>query len=108
MLLGSNGPVDDSLRLLSPLEFKAQVEGKDVQLVDVRTAREFYQGHIEGAINIDFYSMKFTAEFNKLSKDKAVYVYCRSGKRSKLGSNKLVAMGFTEIYDLHGGILKYK
>lgn len=107
MLLGSNDPVDEKVSLLSPMEFKSRVEGMDVQLVDVRTAREFNQGHIEGAINIDFYSGKFTAEFNKLMKDKAVYVYCRSGKRSRHSANKLIALGFMEIYDLQGGILNY-
>lgn len=107
-LLGSKDRVDDNVRLLSPLEFKSQVEGKDVQLVDVRTPIEFNQRHIKGAVNIDFYSGKFNIEFNKLNKDKAVYLYCRSGSRSRQTSNKLAAMGFKEIYDLQGGILKYK
>jgi len=107
MLLGSNDSADDKVSLLSPLEFRSHVEGKEVQLVDVRTPREFDQGHIEGAINIDYYSGKFSLEFNKLMKDKAVYVYCRSGKRSRNSANKLAAMGFTKIYDLQGGIINY-
>ena len=107
MLLGSNDSSNENIRVLSPMEFKSHVQDMDVQLVDVRTPREFNQGHIEGAINIDFYSEKFNEEFNKLVKDKAVYLYCRSGKRSRYSSNKLEALGFTEIYDLQGGILKY-
>lgn len=108
VLLGSKNRVNDDVRLLSPIEFKSQVEGKDVQLVDVRTPKEFAQKHIEGAINIDFYSGKFNIEFNKLNKEKAVYLYCRSGSRSRQTSNRLAAMGFKEIYDLQGGILKYQ
>jgi len=107
MFLGNNNPSNENIRVLSPLEFKSHVQDKDVQLVDVRTPREFNQGHIEGSINIDFYSGKFNEEFNKLVKDKAVYVYCRSGKRSRYSSNKIAALGFTEIYDLQGGILNY-
>ena len=108
MLLGGNNSMDDTIKRLSPTEFKAQVQDKNVQLVDVRTPREYDQGHIPGAINIDFYSRKFTSEFNELAKDKAVYVYCRSGKRSSYSAKKIAALGFTKIYDLQGGILNYK
>ena len=107
-LFGSKTSQSDTIKLLSPEEFKAQVENKNVQLIDVRTPPEFKGGHIKGAKNIDFFSGKFNVEFNKLNKDKAVYVYCRSGSRSRQTSKKLEAMGFTEIYDLKGGILRYK
>lgn len=96
------------IKLLSPEGFKMQTENKKVQLIDVRTPAEFNGGHIKGAKNIDFFSGKFNVEFNKLNKDKAVYVYCRSGSRSRQTSKKLEAMGFTEIYDLKGGILNYQ
>ncbi|WP_439153085.1 rhodanese-like domain-containing protein [Winogradskyella sp.] len=106
-LFGSNTSQSNAIKLLSAEEFKAQVENKNVQLVDVRTPAEFNSGHIKGAKNIDFFSGKFNVEFNKLNKEKAVYVYCRSGSRSRQTSKKLEAMGFTEIYDLKGGILRY-
>ena len=86
---------------------RTEVKGGNVQLVDVRTPREYKSGHLDHAVNIDFYSGKFNTEFNKLDKQEAVYVYCRSGVRSRQTANKLAAMGFTEIYDLKGGILKY-
>ena len=107
-LFGSKTSQSNAIKLLSPEEFKAQAENKNVQLVDVRTSAEFNGGHIKGAKNIDFFSGKFNVELNKLNKDKAVYVYCRSGSRSRQTSKKLEAMGFTEIYDLKGGILNYK
>ncbi len=80
---------------------------KKVQLIDVRTPNEYKSGHIKGARNIDFYSREFNVKFNKLNKEKAVYLYCRSGSRSRHSAKKLTAMGFTEIYDLKGGILRY-
>ena len=107
MLFGGGYPQSENIKLLSSEEFKEQITSKKVQLVDVRTLREFKISHIKGAKNIDFYSGKFASEFNKLKKDKPVYVYCRSGSRSRHASNKLAEMGFTEIYDLKGGIIRY-
>lgn len=108
MLFGRGGyPDNDHIHLLSPDEFKSQINDKKVQLVDVRTAREYGSGHIQGAKNIDFYSGKFAAEFNKLKKDKPVYVYCRTGARSRHAANKLADLGFKEIYDLKGGIVRW-
>ena len=107
MLFGGGYPANDSIKLLTPEEFKSQISKKKVQLIDVRTPREFKIGHIKGSKNIDFYSGQFAQEFNKLKKDKPVYVYCRSGSRSRHASNKLVKMGFTEIYDLKGGIVRW-
>ena len=106
-LFGSNSTKSNFIEVLSSEDFKEQTENKEVQLIDVRTPKEFKSGHIKGAINIDFYSGKFNIEFNKLNKNQAVYVYCRSGSRSRQTSKKIEAMGFTEIYDLKGGILKY-
>ena len=106
-LFGVSTPQNNVTTILSPTEFKAQISNSKVQLIDVRTPKEFVSGHIDKAINIDFYSDTFESEFNKLDKNKAVYIYCRSGSRSRQSAKKLVAMGFTEIYDLQGGILNY-
>ena len=106
-LFGSKAAKNNSIKQLSPEEFRTQIEKNNLQLVDVRTPAEFKGGHINGAINIDFFSGKFKLKFDKLDKHKPVYMYCRSGGRSRQASRKLHAMGFTEIYDLKGGILKY-
>ena len=97
-----------SIHLLSPEEFKAQIKNKKIQLIDVRTLKEFNQGHLKNAININFFSGKFNVEFDSLNKEKPVYVYCRSGSRSRQTANKIALRGFTEIYDLKGGIIRYK
>lgn len=107
-LFGLNTKTKENITLLSPSEFKEQIQQKDIQIIDVRTSLEFKSGHIEGAKNIDFYSGKFTIEFSKLDKNKPIYLYCRSGNRSRQTANKLASMGFTEIYDLRGGITNYK
>ncbi|KFB00842.1 rhodanese [Mangrovimonas yunxiaonensis] len=97
-----------NINVLQPDAFKTRIlEHKNVQLVDVRTAKEFKSGHIKNAKNIDFYSGGFPAEFEKLNKTQPVYVYCRSGVRSRQAANKLVKMGFSEIYDLKGGYLSW-
>lgn len=106
-IFGTKTPKNDAIKVLTSAEFKAQVENKKVQLIDVRTPKEFKSGSIKGAKNIDFFSGKFNVEFNKLNKEKAVYVYCRSGSRSRQTAKKIAVMGFTEIYDLKGGILNY-
>lgn len=107
-LIAYNGSQSDTVIVLTLKEFKEQVDNKQVQLIDVRTPKEYNSGHINGARNIDFNSNSFGEEFNKLNKDEPVYIYCRSGVRSGEASKKLETMGFKEIYDLKGGILNYK
>ncbi|WP_299336280.1 rhodanese-like domain-containing protein [uncultured Psychroserpens sp.] len=107
-LFGKKNTQNESVTLLSPMEFKLKVESQNIQLVDVRTQKEFKSGHLKGAKNIDFFSGRFNIEFDKLDKEKPVYVYCRSGSRSRQTARKLANMGFNEIYDLQGGILNYR
>tara|TARA_R110000751_G_scaffold240617_5_gene341219 strand:- start:1302 stop:1661 length:360 start_codon:yes stop_codon:yes gene_type:complete len=107
-LFGVNTLQSNAIKVLSLTEFKEHTENKKVQLIDVRTPDEFNSGHIKDAKNIDFFSGKFNVEFNKLDKEQPVYVYCRSGSRSRKTASKLEAIGFTEIYDLNGGFLNYK
>ncbi len=83
--------------------FKAEVEGKKVQLVDVRTPREYVQGHIENATNINIYDGSFGSKILKLDKSKPVYVYCLTGVRSRKASNMLKSKGYN-VVDLNRGI----
>jgi rhodanese-related sulfurtransferase len=108
-LFGATAQNDDTVKILTAPEFKEAINLRDVQLVDVRTAQEFSDGAIKNAINIDFYEQEtFNAEFNKLDKEKPLYIYCRSGSRSHQSAVKLIKMGFKEIYDLQGGYLNWK
>jgi len=78
-----------------------------MQLVDVRTPNEYKSGHITNAININYYDQDFSAQISKLNKSKPIYVYCRSGVRSKYSSQILKKLGFKKIYNLKGGILNW-
>ena len=97
----------DKFEILDYMEFKNQIEN-NVQLIDVRTSEEFNAGHIEGAINIDFKNEElFYQSFQRLDKKNPVYVYCRSGNRSKKSADKLLEMGFSMVYDLKGGYIDW-
>tara|TARA_R110002050_G_scaffold3484_1_gene18367 strand:+ start:555 stop:899 length:345 start_codon:yes stop_codon:yes gene_type:complete len=106
-IFGINSNTNNNIKVLDVSTFKQAVSKNKVQLIDVRTANEYNTGYIKKAKNIDVFSGKFTSEVNKLDKEKPVYVYCRSGGRSKRASKKIAALGFKEIYDLKGGILNY-
>lgn len=97
----------DKFEILEYMEFKNQIVN-NVQLIDVRTSEEFNAGHIEGAINIDFKNEEvFYQSFQRLDKKNPVYVYCRSGNRSKKSADKLLEMGFSKVYDLKGGYIDW-
>ena len=75
-------------------------------LLDVRRTDEFEGGHIPGAINIPNESIG-TEEIAELpDKNQTIYVYCRSGNRSKQASQKLVDLGYTNVIEF-GGIIDY-
>ena len=108
-LFNLNAQEYEYIKILLPQDYKEAISGNDVQLVDVRTAAEFNEGHIQNAINID-YSKEylFTEAFEKLDIGSPVYLYCRSGNRSQKAAAKLIEMGFEEIYDLRGGYVVWK
>ncbi len=95
-------------KLLSAQEFKNFIDSMDVHLVDVRTAGEFNQGHIEGAMNIDFMARNFSEQLTQLSQDKPIVIYCRTGRRSGLSIKTLTELGFSDIYDLKGGTINWQ
>ena len=73
------------------------------QLIDVRTPEEFAAGHIEGARNLNIYDDDFSSRIAELDRDKPVYLYCKSGKRSAKAAEALKKLDFPEIYELKGG-----
>ncbi len=98
----------EQVQTVTAAEFNEGLEKGDVQLVDVRSAEEFAAGHLANAINIDVQEPDFQAvATEKLQKDKKVYVYCRSGRRSLLAGEMLAKDGYT-VVDLDGGILGWE
>ena len=76
-------------------------------ILDVRRPDEFAAGHIPGAINVPN-EVIGNAEIPELpDKSQLILVYCRSGRRSKEASGKLVALGYTNVVEF-GGILDWK
>ena len=89
---------------LSAIEFKAMIEKGDAILLDVRTINEFRQGHLAGAITIDWYQRTFETKVAELDKEKTMLIYCRSGNRTGKTKYFLIGMGFTKVYNLEYGI----
>ena len=82
-------------------------EEGDYIILDVRHADEYAEGHIKGAIHIDN-DVIGTEEIDKLpDKEQTIYVYCRSGNRSKQAAKKLADLGYKNIVEI-GGILDWK
>ncbi len=75
-----------------------------LQVLDVRTAEEFGQGHLADATNIDFYGADFRSRLDTLDRDTPYFVYCHSGNRSGQAVQIMADLGFTQVYDLDGGI----
>ena len=103
-LLVFSQEIDSFYELVSYDIYKNKISTKDALVFDVRTTEEFNLGHIKGSINIDFYDEKlFVDFFEKINKTKPIYIYCRSGNRSKKSSEILKKIGFVKVYDLLGG-----
>ena len=79
---------------------------KDYIIIDARTEAEFAEGHIEGAILIPEYEIAERAEKELPDKDALILVYCRSGRRSKIASEELVKLGYTNVKEF-GGIIDW-
>jgi rhodanese-related sulfurtransferase len=79
---------------------------KDYIIIDARTDEEFAEGHIEGAIVIPEYEISFRAEKEIPDKNALILVYCRSGRRSKIASEELVKLGYTNVKEF-GGIIDW-
>lgn len=82
-------------------------EHPEVIVLDVRTAGEFRQQALKGAINIDVMGSNFSNAIAKLDKSKSYLVYCRSGNRSASACSLMASQGFTSLYNLSGGIMSY-
>lgn len=72
-------------------------------LLDVRTDKEFMEGHLMGATQLDFFRDDFKEEVEKLDRSRPVFVYCRSGNRSGKAAKLMKELGFAEVYNLEGG-----
>jgi thioredoxin len=79
----------------------------NAQLVDVRTAAEFAEGHLANAKNLDVRQPDFNQAVAQLDRKRPIFVYCLSGGRSKTAAEQLRAMGYGPVYEMGGGYLKW-
>ena len=109
-ILGINGltACSNAFESIKVDEFAKLVDNKDVQLLDVRTAEEYAEGHMSGAMNIDVKQSTFIADATQqLDTRKEVAVYCRSGRRSAMAAGMLAKEGY-RVVNLDGGILEWQ
>ncbi|HRG59133.1 MAG TPA: thioredoxin domain-containing protein [Bacteroidia bacterium] len=94
---------------LSATEFNEKLkQTPDAQLVDVRTPDEYQGGHLNNAVNYDWNGNNFGTQIEKLDKQKPVFVYCLAGSRSASAAANMRAAGFKTVYEMNGGIMKWR
>lgn len=101
----------DESRNVGPGEAKALIRenagNRDFVVLDVRTPKEFAQGHLEGAVLVDYRSPGFREEMAGLDRSKTYLVYCRTGNRSDKALGIMRELGFRNYYHLGGGIKRW-
>lgn len=96
-----------SYKNMKPEEAKKRLESeKDIVLLDVRTQQEYDEKHIPNSILIPVDVIEKEASSKLTDKSAAIFVYCRSGNRSVTASERLIKMGYTNVYDI-GGIINW-
>ncbi len=98
----------NEVEMVTVEEMKSLLQLEDVQLVDVRSNKEYEDGYIKNAKNIVYLGDGWESDIKKLDKKKPVLVYCERGGRSAKCADLLLEAGFEKIYDLKGGIQQWK
>jgi phage shock protein E len=98
------------IQLVQPDDAAATIAAPpdDLVILDVRTPAEFAEGHIDGALMIDFYRDDFAAELAKLDLDVPYVLYCRSGNRSGQTRAMMTELGFGAVDDVDGGVIAWQ
>ena len=94
------------ISVISDAQF-TEIQDTDYILVDVRTAEEYESGHIQDAVNFDFYSESFQNDILSLDNSESIVLYCRTQNRSTKTANFLKENGYKEITVLEGGITSW-
>jgi len=77
-------------------------------IIDVRAEKDYNQGHIQNAINIDFKSSDFKSRLDCLDKNKTYMVICYAGVRSHNTMELMEKLNFTKVYSIKGGMMKWR
>lgn len=99
--------MENTYQQITAQEAKAIMDsGTDHVIIDARTEEEFAAGHIANAILIPEYEVAERAEEELPDKEALILVYCRSGRRSKIASEELVKLGYSNVKEF-GGIIDW-
>ncbi len=94
-------------KTLSVDDFEKKIQEGNARVIDVRTSGEYESGHLKGALNYDVSSDGFEQELSHVDKSKPVMVYCLSGGRSARAADIMSGMGFKEVYNMEGGVIRW-
>lgn len=105
----SGGILAEDVKNVSANEAYALIrDNSDLRVLDIRTPREFSEGHIKGAININYRDADFEEQLGKLDKNATYILHCRSGGRSSASLSKFEKLGFEHILHLNRGINEWQ
>ncbi|ELI6454111.1 Thioredoxin family protein [Flavobacterium psychrophilum] len=108
LFISCKGQTEKAIQTIDVKAFAQKLQTtKNPQLLDVRTPQEYAVEHIGDATNVNWNSTSFVLEVEKYDKTKPVFVYCKVGGRSAQAADKLAQLGFTTIYNLDGGMMKW-
>jgi thioredoxin len=107
-IISCKGQVSKNIKTIDAVSFLKEIQAtSNAQVLDVRTPEEFTSGHLDEAVNENWLSGDFASNISKYDKSKPVFVYCKSGGRSHQAAEKLAELGFTNVVEMEGGILKW-
>lgn len=108
LFLNCNSQNAKNIETIKPQAFAEKIKATpNAQILDVRTPGEFAGEHLDNSVNVDWNGNDFAAKASKYDKSQPVFVYCKVGGRSSQAAAKLSELGFTKIYNLDGGIMKW-
>ena len=105
-LITSCGSDTDKVKVMEINKTDAVTKMEDgAILIDVRSSQEYNEKHIDGAININVEDIlnrdgALIYDNSEIGFNKTIIVYCRSGSRSNTAANRLLELGYTNVYDL--------
>jgi len=108
LLLLSPGVAAADEHALAPLEAQKLIEenrdNAKFKIIDLRTKREFDDGHIDGAQQIHYYATNFMRVMSQFDRESTLLLYCQKGRQSPLAFRALQRLRFAQVYILDGGI----
>ena len=109
LFISCHGQTSEAVHTIDVKSFTEKLKtNENPQLLDVRTPEEYNTEHIGDAKNVNWNGDDFVTKSTTFDKSKPIFVYCKVGGRSAQAANKLAELGFKEIYNLDGGIMKWK